>query len=298
VFDLPVSDSRSRELSGATWDAKTRTLWAVQDDRPRIVALLPDAELRTWRFGEAIDIDADGPFDLEGIVQVPDGFIVSSEIGPRIIELDPRGRFRREIPLPLRFNDALQNRSVESLSLSPSGRFLFTTTEIALKNDGGGATHSAGTRVRILRLDRESGDVSEHSYATDAAQYAEQEWGVSDLAARSDSDLLVMERGWSRAHGNSVRIYDTALDARASCGDVDRLSSTSPVLAKTLRVDLATLTAGGLPAPKQPQPSPLLENYEGLALGPKLSNGRSSLILVSDDNQHDNQFARILVLSV
>jgi Esterase-like activity of phytase len=108
----------------------------------------------------------------------------------------------------------------------------------------------------------------------------------------------VLERGWSKGYGNTVRIYRTALDARASCGDVDRLSSSSPALAKTLQIDLSTLTASGLPEPKQTQPAPLLDNYEGLSLGPRLHDGRPTLLLVSDDNGHADQFARVLVLAL
>jgi hypothetical protein len=63
-------------------------------------------------------------------------------------------------------------------------------------------------------------------------------------------------------------------------------------------VDLAKLPAKGLPAAKQTQESPLLDNYEGLAVGPVLPDGRQSLILVSDDNARTDQFARIVVLAV
>jgi hypothetical protein len=297
-FDLPATDSRSRELSGAAWDAKERVLWAVQDNRPRIVSLLPDPELRAWRFGDAVELDCGGPVDLEGLVVVPDGFIVCSEEGPRIIEVDSRGRFRHEIVLPARFNDALHNRSVESLTLSPNGRYLFTTTEVALKNDGGGATAQAGTRVRILRLDRTRGEVSEHTYETDPMRYDGGQWGVPDLAALGETELFVLERGWAKGHGNTVRVYETALDARASCADIDRLSPSSPVLPKTLLIDLSNLVTPGLPLPKQPQASALLDNYEGMTLGPRLPNGRPSLILVSDDNGHADQVARVLVLAI
>jgi hypothetical protein len=70
-----------------------------------------------------------------------------------------------------------------------------------------------------------------------------------------------------------------------------------PALVKTLRVDIAALDATGLPLPKQVQPTPLLENYEGVAIGPELPDGRRAVFLISDDNQHDTQFARVCVLA-
>ena len=275
-FDLPAGDPRSRELSGIAWDAKEGVLWAVHDESPSIVALIPDRELRSWRFGETVELDIEGRVDLEGLAIVPEGFIVCSEKGPRVIEVDRAGRFVRDIALPPHFHTARKNKSLESLTVSPNGRYLFTTTEAALKRDGESATAQAGTRVRIVRMDRSSGEASEHTYETDPVPYDDGDWGVSDLAALDDAALLVLERGWSKGHGNTVRVYQTALDARASCTGMEKLDTTSPALAKTLRVDLSTLVAGGLPEPKQPQATPLLDNFEGISLGPPLLDGRRS----------------------
>ena len=221
-----------------------------------------------------------------------------SEQGPRVIEIDRKGHFVHDIPLPARFNDARNNRSLESLAISPSGRYLFTTTEAALKRDGAGATRRAGTRVRIVRLDRTNGALTEHTYVTDPMPNDDGDWGVADLAALGDGQLLVLERGWSPGHGNTVRVYETSLDDdRASCVDVDRLSSGSPALTKTLRIDLSKLAATGFPPSKQPQASPVLDNFEGIAIGPKLKSGSPSLVMVSDDNGRRDQVARILVLA-
>lgn len=297
-FDLPSDDPRSRELSGIAWDAKEGVLWAVHDESPSIVALVPDPALRTWRFGETVTIDGGDPTDLEGIVIVPDGFLVCSEDGPRILDVDRRGRFRRFVPVPSRFGDTRTNKGFESLTISPDGRWLFTTTELALERDGPRPTPTAGTRVRILRMNRDGGTASEHTYETDPLPYDRGDWGVSDLAARSDTELLVLERGWSSGHGNTVRVYRTTLDARASCTSIEQLSEGSPALAKSLCVDLETVAAPGVPEPKQPQPAPLLDNYEGIALGPRLADGRRALFLISDDNGHANQSARILVLAL
>ncbi|MBX3264720.1 MAG: esterase-like activity of phytase family protein [Labilithrix sp.] len=300
AFDLPAGDPRSRELSGIAWDAEARVLWAVHDESPAVVALIPDRDLRAWRFGETVALEIDGPVDLEGVALLPDGFIVCSEKGPRIIELDRAGRFRRDLALPARLRGARRNKSLESLSLSPSGRFLFTTTETTLKSDGAKATPRAGARVRIVRLDLDDADgaPSEHAYATDPVPHDTGDWGVSDLAALDDARLLVLERGWSRGHGNTVRVYETALDPRASCAETEALSPESRALGKTLVVDLAKLCAAGLPEPKQPQPTPLLDNFEGLALGPTLPDGRATLLLVSDDNGRADQFARVVVLTL
>ena len=112
-------------------------------------------------------------------------------------------------------------------------------------------------------------------------------------------DLLVLERGWTHGAGNPARVYRVELtDASTSCLALDSLGADAPTLAKELVIDLATLPAQGLPAAKQQQQTALLDNFEGMAIGPRLPDGRASIILISDDNGRSDQFARILVLGL
>jgi hypothetical protein len=261
------------------------------------VALHPDEELRRWRFGASVTVNVSGPLDLEGLVVIPEGFIVCSEDGPRIVEIDREGALRVEIHVPARFRDARANKSLESLSMSPNGQYLYTTSEAALERDGPMATQAAGTRVRILRLERDKGEVSEHAYMTDPALRDGGDHGVSDLCALSDDELLVLERGWMKGAGNTARIYRVTLQDHASCLGVATLGAAGPTLEKKLVADLAFLRANDVPAAKQPQANPILDNYEGLTIGPVLKDGRPTLIVVSDDNGRSDQVARILVLA-
>lgn len=298
-FDLPFSDGRSHELSGIAWEDATRTLHAVQDENSRVVQLAPDAELRTWRIEGAVKLDVGDPVDLEGIVLLPDGFYVCSEIGPHIFEVDRSGKLRRDVPLPAHYATARRNKSLESLTMSPSGAYLFTTSEAALGCDGLLATLTTGTRIRIARLDPRSGDLTEHVYATDPVDATDEDYGVSEIAALSDDELLVLERGFMTGVGNSARIYRTRLASAAVCTSAQHVDDASTALPKQLFVDLGRLPIEGEPPPvRQPEPSPLLDNFECLAIGPMLPDGRASLIVASDDNGRPKQVARIVVLAV
>jgi hypothetical protein len=308
-FDLPREDPRSHQLSGIAWDAATRRLWAVQDATRDLVSLVPDADLRSFRFGPVVrlggTVEADREpgreLDLEGIAIVPGGFVVAGEIGPRVLSVDRRGALVREVPLPRELAEARENKSLESLGVTDDGRVLFTMNEQALPRDGEPPTRTEGSRLRLVRIDLRTGSATEYAYLTDPApphaHGPHDDYGVSEIAVLGDGDLLVLERGFSRGVGNTVRIYRVELDAASSCADVDRLTAATPPLPKRLVVDLERLPAAGLPTPRQAQPTPLLENYEGLTVGPRLPNGQRSLILVSDDNARSDQVARLLVLA-
>jgi hypothetical protein len=298
-FDLPFADPRSHELSGIAWDDATRTLHAVQDENGHVVSIVPDEELRAWTITGALKLDVGDPVDLEGIVLLPDGFYVCSEIGPHVFEVDRRGKLRRDVPLPAHFATARRNKSLESLTMSPSGAYLFTTSEAALGCDGLLATVTTGTRIRIARLDVKTGDVTEHVYATDPVDAQDEDYGVSELVALADDELLVLERGFAMGVGNSGRIYRTKLATAAACTRAEHVGDASAALPKQLFVDLGLLAVPGPPPPvRQPQPAPLLDNYECMSIGPVLPDGRASLIVASDDNARPKQVARILVLAV
>ncbi|GGR66544.1 hypothetical protein GCM10010269_01500 [Streptomyces humidus] len=65
---------------------------------------------------------------------------------------------------------------------------------------------------------------------------------------------------------------------------------------KTLLTDLATCPSQGVTA-RQPQPNPLLDTLEGMAVTGR-DRGGLRVLLVSDDNQNAAQTTRFLFLHV
>jgi hypothetical protein len=299
-FDLPKSDARSAELSGVTWDNAQRTLYAITDDAPRIIPLTPSPDYRTWTFGDPIAVQVSGDWDGEGIVLTPEGFFISNEFGPAIVHLDRDGRVVAEVPVPAHFQRILRNRGFEALTLSPDGRYLFTANESPLEGDGPQPTAEQGGLVRILRHDLSGGQQTEYAYRTDPifAPGEGGDRGVVDMIALSGTDLLVMERSFVPDVGNNVRIHRVSLAGGQNVLTVENLSEATPTLTKTMLVDLADLPDDTFPEPRQPQPNRILDNFEGLALGPALPDGRRLLFVISDDNKRDTQTPRILVLAV
>ncbi|REE94811.1 esterase-like activity of phytase family protein [Thermomonospora umbrina] len=238
-----------------------------------------------------------GDFDGEGLVIERGGrtVLASSESEPSI------RRFRRgdggqsaELPVPERFRvapagQAARNQTFESLAASPDGRTLYGGMEGSLAPDGPGA-------VRILSYRGRPGGAYEpaaqYAYRTDASL------GLVELVALGDGGLLALERGFTAGVGNTVRVYRASTRGARDVTDVGSLrDEPGAALRKEPVVDLVDCPPSGATA-RQPQPNPLLDNVEGMALGGPASGGRRVLYLVSDDNGNAAQITRVYALSV
>ncbi|TDC58486.1 esterase-like activity of phytase family protein [Actinomadura sp. KC345] len=235
--------------------------------------------------------------DGEGLVAERGGrtVLVASETEPSIRRFGVRdGRQRAELPVPGRFRvapagEAAGNQTFEALTATGDGRTLYAGMEDSLSSDAAGIT-------RILRYDGRSGrgyrPAAQYAYATDPGL------GLVELVALRDGGLLALERGWTSGVGNTVRVYETSTRRAADVSDVASLpAGATAVLGKRLLVDLVDCPPSGATA-KQPQPNPLLDNIEGMALGGRTSHGRHVLYLVSDDNAGATQITRLYALAV
>ncbi|WP_345625433.1 esterase-like activity of phytase family protein [Streptomyces thinghirensis] len=219
--------------------------------------------------------------DAEGLVADRDGtYLVSSETEPSVRRYSRTGEILGRLPVPDALRTAPEGRarangSFEGLTLLPGGRTLIASMEYPLAGD-------PADLVRFQTWQRTGrGDFradAQYTYRTDTGL------GVSETTATPDGRLLVLERGFTSGVGNTVRLY---LSDRPRGGTA---------LGKTLLADLADCPSLGATA-KQPQPNPLLDNFEGMAVTGR-SKGRLDVLLVSDDNQNAVQTTRFLRLRV
>lgn len=300
AFDLPRT-AETQALSGAWFDVATKTLFAVPDRAAQLVPLTASDDLRAWTVGTPIALTGrvETTWDGEGVTRVGDTFfVVTNETTPTIERFDATGKRLGAVEIAPRFaKQAPGNKGIESLTSSPSGKYLFFANEAALTTDGATATKAAGTLVRIARRDLAAGTVEERAYRTEPlGRGTGGDMGVSELHALSDDRLLVLERGYQSGFGNTVRIFEIGYAGDDVAGR-DALDDRTPALAKRLLVDIGTLPSAGVTHPST-QPNPILDNYEALALGPKLPDGRQVVFVVSDDNAQKSQVARILTLAI
>lgn len=261
-------------------------------------------------------LDSDGKdfgphtVDPEGLAPAPGGdLFVSSEgrsdrgVAPFVRRYGPDGRMRAELPLPARYLPAERsgdpwgvrnNQGFEALTTTPDGRFLFAAVENALAQDGPEATVAAGSPARLLRWEV---DGDEPTGVTDGSRV---EWtypvdpvarpprtpdattvaGLVELLALGPETLLGLERSYTEGVGMAVKLYRVSL---AEATEVTGRESVRQALArgevrpaaKTLLLDLTEVLAE-LEIP--------LDNLEGMTFGPRLPDGRRTLLLLSDDN--------------
>jgi len=290
IIDLPrTADTES--LSATYYDASTRTLHALCDKLPIIVPITIAEDYASASVGKPLPITGrpGDAWDGEGIVKLGAALVVvTNETTPTIERFGLDGSFEAAVDVPAAYADqAGGNKGIESLAASSDNRFLFFANEAALKSDGSIATKTKGTTIRILRREIDGAKDVEKKYTTEPLGDGggTGDMGVSDIAALSDHELLVLERGYQSGYGNTVRIFRVDFDEDAA------------ILTKTLVVDIGALPSDGITHPST-QPNPILDNYEALALGPALPDGRPTLFVTSDDNGSATQVARIIVLAI
>jgi hypothetical protein len=264
--------------------------------------------------------------DPEGIAVLPNGnLLIASEglgtseprVPPALLEFDRTGRFIRRLPLRDRYEPnprgplvkgVRSNMGLESLTLAPGGQRLFAAVEAALVQDGEVTTFERGSPARILEYVRRSVSYEpgrEFVYMVEpiikpSFEPGHAVNGLVDLLALADGQLLSLERSYVGEMGgagqdaNRIRVFRIDLGNATDVSSLDSLigaPSYVPV-AKRLVLDLSDLD--GLP----PDLAPSLDNFEGLAFGPSLTDGRPTLLLVSDDNFNPSQRTWFLQLAI
>ena len=299
---VSYDDDEVGGMSALAWSGEQTTYYALSDRGSQVYTLdfpAPDDPtiVAAFRLQDASG-EPDGTIDGEGIAVLPGGdLLVSSETEPAIRHYTSDGAFIADLPVPEHYlvapaGRASGNGTFESLALSPSGTRLFTAVEEPL--DGDGTTDDRRSRLRMLRYDLFDGafvPAAEYLYLPQPDQ------DISEVAAISDDELLVLERGLSLIDGFSARIFRVALDDAEDIAAIERLeeSDTAPVEAELL-FDVADCPSGELEA--FGGINPLLANFESMAIGPPQADGRQTLIIGSDDNFESFLLTRFLVFAV
>ena len=205
-------------------------------------------------------------------------------------------------PLPDRFHvhptdvGVRDNGTLEGVSYTPDFRQLWLSLEEPLYEDGPRIdTHYNGSYLRLFGFDRFTKNrIGEFAYQPD--KVAQSPWpasayrinGVSEILFLDSARLLVMERSYSTGRkGNTIKIFLANLANATDIRNIESLAHRTDIrpVEKKLLFNLDDLDR-------------YIDNVEGICFGPKLPNGKRSLILISDDNFSNTQQTQLFLFEL
>ncbi|EKU99336.1 hypothetical protein Lepto7375DRAFT_1363 [Leptolyngbya sp. PCC 7375] len=330
---LPMEEFEGTQVGGLSaiaYDRDRNQYYALSDDRqrPRFYTLslaLKPSGIKAAMVEAVTDLqDQDGnsiaPLDAEGMVLTPSrSLIVSSEgspqqkIPPKLQEFDlETGHLKTNFRIPERYLLASQDGEIsdpqtqgiqenigfEALTLSaPGGSYepfrLFAATEGPLYQDLD-VDPDIPFKNRWLHYlidpnfvgTGQSTLLSEHLYSMDPAPLGALLNGLSEiLSIDVGGHFLAIERAFG-LQGLSIKLYQLATGVASDVSAIATLKGDTSGITPIRKRLVADLT------PLEP------DNLEAMTLGPKLSDGRQSLIMVSDNNFDDRQETQIWLFTL
>ncbi|MEH1925684.1 esterase-like activity of phytase family protein [Nostoc sp.] len=314
-------------LSGITYNATSNLYYAISDDRgqkaaARFYTLKIDLSKGVLQKGGITPVSVTtllnengqtfrpGETDTEGIALTNKETVFISSEGDAVKLINPfikefslsSGKEIVTLPVPNKFlpdkngqKGIRNNLAFESLTITPDKKHLFTATENALIQDGVAAKPNIGSPCRILQYNLLNNQPEkEFLYQTEPVapflnligKFAS---GLPDLLALDNQGhFLSLERSFTGL-GFAISLFQVSLEGADDIHNIDSLlavdSKNIKPVQKKLLLDLRTLDV-------------LLDNIEGLTIGPKLPDGQQSLILISDNNFNSLQRTQILAFKI
>ncbi|WP_446223942.1 esterase-like activity of phytase family protein [Nocardia sp. IBHARD005] len=217
---------------------------------------------------------------------------------PSVQIVRPDGTFVAQLPIPenLRMqpdSGPRQNQALEGATFAAGGALIVTAMEGPLREDGPGATTTAGATTRITVQARIGPVLAQYAYpmepvfAESRPEPGQVTNGVTAILVEDALDptrFLVVERAFAKGVGNRVRIFE--IDTTVASNVLDAPIAGARPVAKRLVADLTDL---GIEA---------VGNIEGMTWGPHLPSGERTLVLVADDNFAPEQRTQLIALAV
>lgn len=281
-FALSRGSTSAAELSGIAFSGDT-TYYAVGDNGAAAIWQVYTSLntgtglIRSSLVTAALDAPGLGP-DSEGIALRPDrrSAWVADEITSTIKEFSlETGARVGSVAVPEIYRPANVQNNMGLESLAYGADALWTANEEALKPDGPLSTTTAGSWVRIQQFTGpELAPAVQYAYRTDPISQLSpfvtvERSGLVDLLVLPDGRILSLERevgGWLPRFRSRVYLLDLT-----GATDVSSVASlTDPGFTPVAK----TLLWQGIFG---------FTNFEGMTLGPRLTDGSHSLLLISDD---------------
>ncbi|MDO9182874.1 MAG: esterase-like activity of phytase family protein [Bacteriovorax sp.] len=318
-------------LSGLAYDVEKNKLLAISDDRSAI------NNARFYEFDLKLDdksfsvspsevitlLNNEGkPFkkgtvDFEGITFYNGDLLVSSEgwvnheppLPPEVFQFSRLGVYKSNLEVPSKFLlvkdkenkvGVRVNLAFEGLTSTPDGKTVWVGTEEALNQDDRTSTPTYASTVRLIQY-KELKPVKEVAYQLEqvpsvkVAGLTVGETGLSDILSIDENNFYSIERSYMPlAKKLIIRIYKNKIDEKTT--DISKLESIKGLSIKTVEKELIANFDDFIP--QMAANFQKVDNIEGICFGPKLANGHSTLLFVSDNNFNKNQRTQFLAFEI
>ena len=216
---------------------------------------------------------------------------INTKKSPSLFSINERGTILRSFQIPSAFHAESNqmprhNGTLEGLSISCDRSGYWIAMELPLKGDGlEPEFRETKSPVRITYLDdKTKKPQKQFAYFLDPiaknpnGNFAVN--GLTDLIEYKKNVFIIIERSYSSGYGNqgnTIKLYKVDSRKASNTLGINSLKDNKFTPAnKELLLNLDDI--------RSELTNNSIDNIEGITLGPKLSNGNSSLILVSDNN--------------
>lgn len=272
--ELAVEWDGATDLSAITWVGENR-FFVVSNREKNLIPLRLKVDAENGRisdaeFGGKIKVETEES-DFEGLIYMPEKkrFFVSTETRSAIVGFDLEGDASFRVDVPRIFREARKNKSLESLAWNDVRGEMWTANEDALDCDGSVSGRNEGGLVRLQRFDARLKASGQFAYRTEPSliRVGNQGTGVTDMVLLPEGDLLVLERVLTAGFG--IRIFRVDYSEATDVSEIKSLEDAGDVKLVKKHLLYERLTG--------------VNNYEGMTIGPALSGGGNSLILIADN---------------
>ena len=209
---------------------------------------------------------------------------------PTIFKIDANGNFLAQFQLPnslTKIDNFKHNGVFEASSKSVDNQGFWVGVELPISVDGDEPTFEKNSSpIRITYFDKKS-KIATKQFAYPLEKIPKPYKGnqningVTAILEIAKNHFLVVERAYQNNYGsdgNTIRIFEAFIEKNTTdILSMTALKSTSFIpMKKRLLFDFDTV--------KQFLTDEIIDNIEGITLGPKSKNGNQTLLLVADDN--------------
>ncbi|MCG9973266.1 esterase-like activity of phytase family protein [Christiangramia crocea] len=238
-----------------------------------------------------LDLEAIRYDTVRNEIMVTSEGLIDDKRDPGVFRLSADGNIINSFSIPEYFKASgkqkpRNNGVFEGLTESVDQQGYWVAMELPLEEDGAKPKlYPTRSHVRITKFNAHTGDaVKQFAYKLDGISKLPINYfavnGLTEILEYAENKFLILERAYSAgygSHGNTIKIFDVdASNASNTLGLKSLKNEDYQKAEKKLVFNFKTV--------KDQLTDGIIDNIEGMCFGPELSNGKQSLILVSDNN--------------